>query len=202
LPGIFSRIMKIMLAISLVAVICVLGTGTGLYLYFADDIRAVRQDISRIAALRDYRPPVITTVYSDDGRKIAEFYKQRRIVTAYENIPKMLVNAFLSAEDSRFFEHPGVDLQSIGRAMVKNFEAGEVVQGGSTITQQVIKCLMLSPEKSYQRKLREAMLAWQIDKEFTKEQILYLYLNEIYLYIWDTAPMAWQRQRRIISANP
>ncbi len=138
-------------------------------------------DLPSIAALREYRPPTVTTVYSDDGRKIAEFFRQRRIVIPLEEIPETLIQAFIAAEDSRFYEHPGIDLKSIVRAFLKNLEAGTVVQGGSTITQQVTKSFLLTPERNYRRKAREAILAYRIDKAFSKDRILYLYLNQIYL---------------------
>lgn len=137
--------------------------------------------LPKIASLSDYHPPIITTVYSDDNRKIAEFFKERRIIIPVSEMPKMLIQAFIAAEDDRFYVHKGVDLVSILRAFFKNIEAGAIVQGGSTITQQVTKSLLLSPEKSYQRKIKEAILAYRIDKALTKEDILHLYLNQIYL---------------------
>ena len=142
----------------------------------------ITEDLPEISSLRDYRPPVVTTVYSDDNRKIAEFYKERRIVIPLSIMPKLLVQAFLAAEDSRFFSHKGVDYMGIARAFLKNIEAGTIVQGGSTITQQVIKpFLAASEDRSYKRKLKEAILAYRIEKTFTKEEILSVYLNQIYL---------------------
>jgi penicillin-binding protein 1A len=146
----------------------------GIYFY-------LNENLPKISSLTDYRPSVITTVYSDDNRKIAEFYKERRIVLPMSRMPGMLIKAFIAAEDSRFFKHQGVDLISIVRAFFKNIEAGAIVQGGSTITQQVAKSFFLSPEKSYGRKIKEAMLAYRIDRTFSKEEILFLYLNQIYL---------------------
>ena len=139
------------------------------------------QDLPRITTLADYRPPVITTVFSDDNRKIAEFSKERRIVIPLAEMPEMLTQAFIAAEDSRFYQHGGIDIISIVRAFFKNLEAGAIVQGGSTITQQVTKSFLLTPERSYTRKIKEAILAYRIDKTFTKEEILFLYLNQIYL---------------------
>jgi penicillin-binding protein 1A len=124
---------------------------------------------------------VITTVFSDDNRKIAEFYKERRIVIPLSNIPQVMIDAFIATEDARFLKHKGIDFFSIGRAFLKNLEAGTIVQGGSTITQQVTKSFLLTPERSYSRKIKEAILAYRIDKSFTKEEILFLYLNQIYL---------------------
>jgi penicillin-binding protein 1A len=138
-------------------------------------------DLPEIATLDEYRPPVVTTVYSDDNRKIAEFYKERRVVIPLEKMPPTLIQAFIAAEDDRFYSHPGIDIRSIVRAFIKNLEAGKVVQGGSTITQQVTKSFLLTPERSYRRKFREAILAYRIDKTFSKDEILFLYLNQIYL---------------------
>ena len=139
------------------------------------------QDLPKINTLEDYRPATVTSVFSDDERKIGEFYKERRIVIPLSQMPENLINAFVAAEDSRFREHPGIDIQSIIRASIKNFKAGTIVQGGSTITQQVTKSFLLTPERTYKRKFKEAMLAYQIEKKFTKDEILYLYLNQIYL---------------------
>jgi len=146
----------------------------GVYFYFT-------RDLPKISSLKDYRPPIITTVYSDDKRKIAEFFKERRIIVPFSTMPKTLINAFVASEDARFFKHEGVDLFSIARAFLKNIEAGTIIQGGSTITQQVAKSFFLSPEKSYARKVREAILAYRIDQAFAKDEILFLYLNQIYL---------------------
>ncbi len=146
----------------------------GVYFYLS-------RDLPKISSLADYHPPIITTVYSDDNRKIAEFYKERRIVIPLEKIPEKLLQAFVAAEDSRFYKHKGIDLLSIVRAFFKNLEAGAIVQGGSTITQQVTKSFLLTPERSYERKIKEAILAYRIDKIFSKQEILFLYLNQIYL---------------------
>lgn len=149
-------------------------TAIGLYLH-------ISEGLPKISSLADYRPPTITSVYSDDGRKIGEFYKQRRIVVPLSEMPPMLKDAFIAAEDSRFYSHRGVDFLSIVRAFFKNIEAGTIVQGGSTITQQVTRSFLLSRERSYTRKIREAILAYRIDRSFTKEEVLFLYLNQIYL---------------------
>jgi len=146
----------------------------GLYYYLS-------QDLPKINTLNDYRPATVTSVFSDDGRKIGEFYKERRIVIPLSEMPKNLINAFVAAEDSRFREHPGIDIVSIVRAFLKNFKAGTIVQGGSTITQQVTKSFLLTPERTYERKIKEAILAYRIEKKFTKDEILFLYLNQIYL---------------------
>ena len=137
--------------------------------------------LPKISSLQDYNPPIISTVYSHDNRKIGEFCREKRIIVPTEKIPKMLVDAFIASEDARFYKHEGIDFFSILRALFKNIEAGTIVQGGSTITQQVTKSLLLSPERSYLRKVREAILAYRIEKSLTKEEILYVYLNQIYL---------------------
>ena len=139
------------------------------------------RDLPQIATLADYHPPIITSVYSDDNRIIAEFFKERRIVISLDEMPLRLKHAFVAAEDARFYKHHGVDFFSIIRAFFKNMEAGAIVQGGSTITQQITKSFFLTHEKSYTRKIKEAILAYRIDRTFDKDTILFLYLNQIYL---------------------
>ena len=156
--------------------LCLLGAAglAGLYYY-------LNQDLPKINTLSDYHPAIVTNVFSDDGRKIGEFFEERRIVIPLSEMPKNLINAFVAAEDSRFREHPGIDIFSIIRASLKNLQAGSIVQGGSTITQQVTKSFLLTPERTYKRKLKEAILAYRIEKNFSKDEILFLYLNQIYL---------------------
>ncbi len=170
----FIRFIKFILKFSFLSIIAGVLTLTGIYLYFS-------KDLPQITTLKDYRPPTITCVYSDDGKKIGEFYNERRIVIPLSEIPDIFINAFIATEDSRFYTHKGVDLYSIIRAFTRNLEAGTIVQGGSTITQQVTKSFFLSPEKKYSRKIKEAILAYRLDKTFTKQEILFLYLNQIYL---------------------
>ena len=152
------------------------GALTSVIIYFY-----LSKDLPKISSLTEYHPSIITEVYSDDNRKIAEFYHERRVVVPLAKIPAMLIEAFIASEDARFYKHQGVDFLSIVRAFIKNLEAGEIVQGGSTITQQVTKSFFLTPERSYNRKIKEAILAYRIDKTFSKQEILYLYLNQIYL---------------------
>ncbi|MBW2091959.1 MAG: PBP1A family penicillin-binding protein, partial [Deltaproteobacteria bacterium] len=139
------------------------------------------QDLPSIDSLKDYQPKTITYFYSDDGRVIGEFCRERRIVVPLEKIPKHVIQAFIAAEDANYYNHPGIDFMSIARAFIKNLSAGRIVQGGSTITQQVTRTFLLSRAKTYERKIREAILAYRIDKNLTKDEILYLYLNQIYL---------------------
>lgn len=167
-------ILKTVLWLTLIAMMS--GVAAAVLFYFY-----INEDLPKISKLSDYHPPVVSTVYSDDNQKIGEFYKERRIVVPISRIPQMLKEAFIAAEDSRFYTHPGIDIIGIFRAFLKNIEAGGVVQGGSTITQQVTKSFLLTPERSYTRKIKEAILAYRIDKAFSKDEILFLYLNQIYL---------------------
>ncbi|WP_155305561.1 penicillin-binding protein 1A [Desulfosarcina widdelii] len=172
--ALFGRLVKWSLILTAVMMLMGATAMVGVYFYLVDDL-------PKITSLKDYHPSIITTVYSDDNRKIAEFYKERRIVVPLSKIPIQLQQAFIAAEDARFYKHQGIDFFSIVRAFIKNLEAGTIVQGGSTITQQVTKSFLLTPERSYKRKIKEAILAYRIDKTFSKEEILYLYLNQIYL---------------------
>ncbi|MFA5515491.1 MAG: PBP1A family penicillin-binding protein [Desulfuromonadales bacterium] len=141
----------------------------------------VASSLPRVETLQDYRPPIITRVFSNDGSVIAEFSRERRIIVAVDQMPRQLVQSFVAAEDSKFFEHQGIDFPSIFRAAVKNVLAGGIVQGGSTITQQVAKSLLLTPERKFSRKFKEAILAWRMEQTLSKDEILFLYLNQIYL---------------------
>jgi penicillin-binding protein 1A len=141
----------------------------------------VSATLPKVETLSDYRPPLITAIYADDGNVIAEYSRERRILVPYEKIPKTLIQAFVAAEDSSFFKHKGIDFVSILRAALKNVKAGGISQGGSTITQQVAKKLLLTSERTFTRKFKEAILAWRMEQSLTKQEILYLYLNQIYL---------------------
>jgi penicillin-binding protein 1A len=136
--------------------------------------------LPEISSLKSYSPPMVTEVLDSDHRPIAYWYKEKRWPVPISRMPDRLVQAFLAAEDARFYEHPGIDFMGVIRAIVKNVEAGEIVQGASTITQQVTRSLLLTREKSWLRKVKEAILAWQIDAALTKDEILTIYLNQIY----------------------
>ncbi len=138
-------------------------------------------DLPDIETLRDVKMQIPLRVYSRDGSLIAEFGEMRRIPISIENTPAQLRNAFIAAEDDRFYQHPGVDWQGILRAAINLVLTGEKAQGGSTITMQVARNFFLSNEKSYMRKLNEIFLALKIERELTKDEILELYLNKIYL---------------------
>jgi penicillin-binding protein 1A len=131
--------------------------------------------------LRTYDPPTVSFIFARDNTLMAEIYNEHRLVLPLNRIPPLVVNAFVAAEDSSFFQHQGVDLISIGRALMANLKAGQTVQGASTITQQMIRSFLLTNEKTYDRKFREMILAWRAERVLTKEEILYLYLNRIYL---------------------
>ncbi len=134
-----------------------------------------------ISSLRHYSPPMVTQVLDSEMHPLAYWYKEKRWPVPFSRIPARLVHAFLAAEDARFYEHPGIDFIGVMRAILKNVEAGEIVQGASTITQQVTRSLLLTRKRSWIRKLKEAILAWQIDAALTKNEILTIYLNQIYL---------------------
>lgn len=141
-------------------------------------------DLPDAGDLADYRPPTATRVYAWDGTLIGEFSQERRIFVPYEEIPPVVIQAFLAAEDKHFFQHGGIDVAGLGRAMannVLNLVRGRRLEGGSTITQQVAKNVLLTSDSTIGRKLREAILAQRLESVLTKEQILELYLNEIFL---------------------
>lgn len=146
----------------------------GTYLYFS-------QGLPNIQRVADYHPQLVSTVYGSDGTRLGEFWKdERRELAPVNEMPPLLISAFLAAEDARFFEHRGVDFKGAIRAFLANLKAGSIVQGGSTITQQVTRSLLLSRQRSYVRKIKEAILATRLERYLSKDQILYLYLNQIY----------------------
>ncbi len=134
-----------------------------------------------VEALRDWKPPVATVVYDAKDRPFGDVAVQRRYYVSLKDIPPHVRQAFISAEDKNFYRHPGVDPVAILRALLANIRHGEIRQGASTITQQVARNLFLTPDRSLRRKIREALLALKIEKHFTKDQILEMYLNYIYL---------------------
>jgi len=134
--------------------------------------------------LKNYKPPVSSKVYSGDGDLVADFSKEKRIFVPYSSLPKNVIEAFLSAEDKNFFSHPGVDAKGVLRAIIKNIQnvvTSKRLEGASTITQQVAKNFLLTNEVSLNRKIKEAILAFRIERALSKERILELYLNQIYL---------------------
>ena len=134
--------------------------------------------------LKNYKPPVSSKMYSGNGELVADFSKEKRIFVPYEAIPKNVINSFLSAEDKNFFSHPGVDAKGVMRAIINNIQnimSSKRLEGASTITQQVAKNFLLTNEVSFNRKIKEAILAFRIERSLSKERILELYLNQIYL---------------------
>ena len=134
--------------------------------------------------LNNYKPPVSSKVYSGNGDLVADFSKEKRIFVPYNSIPKSVINAFLSAEDKNFFTHPGVDAKGVLRAIINNIQnimTSKRLEGASTITQQVAKNFLLTNEVSLNRKIKEAILAFRIERALSKERILELYLN-IWIY--------------------
>ncbi len=148
--------------------------GAGVVIYYS-------YDLPEIVKLSDYKPAIASHILSKDGVVLAKIGVENREVVAVSQIPKRIVDAFLSAEDDNFFNHTGVDYLGVLRAFIANLKAGKVVQGGSTITQQVAKSLLLSRKRSYARKIKDFLLAQKIEKRFSKKDILYLYLNQVYL---------------------
>src|ERR1700674_2580936 len=142
------------------------------------------KDLPDYSQLQDYEPPVMTRVHAADGSLLAEYANQRRLYLPIQAIPKLVTNAFIAAEDKNFYQHPGIDIYGIARAgmlYVQNYGSSRRPQGASTITQQVAKNFLLSNEVSFERKIKEALLALRIERTYSKEKILELYLNEIYL---------------------
>ena len=141
-------------------------------------------DIPDYKFLKNYKPPVSSKVYSGEGELVADFSQEKRVFVPYNSIPKNVINAFLSAEDKNFFSHPGVDAKGVLRAVVNNISniiSSNRLEGASTITQQVAKNFLLTNEVSINRKIKEAILAFRIERALSKERILELYLNQIYL---------------------
>ena len=165
--------------ISIVTFTILAGVGSGLYIFweFGRGLKDYKQ-------LADYEPPIMTRVHAGDGRLLAEYAEYKRIFVPQDVMPRLVVQAFLSAEDKNFFYHPGVDPIGVARAIVSNFKnilSGRRLVGASTITQQVAKNFLLTADVTIERKIKEAILAFRIERALEKNRILELYLNEIYL---------------------
>jgi len=157
------------------AVLFVVAAAAGAYFYWT-----YSQDLPDHAALANYEPPVMTRVHAADGSLLAEYARERRLYLPIQAMPKVVVAAFLSAEDKNFYKHGGIDPEGIVRAVLTNARSGKK-QGASTITQQVAKNFLLSAEQTYDRKIKEALIALRIEAAYSKDKILELYLNEIFL---------------------
>src|SRR6266568_5978743 len=142
------------------------------------------RDLPDYSQLQNYEPAVMTRVHAADGSLVAEYARERRLYIPIQAVPKLIINAYLAAEDKNFFEHGGLDFTGIARAgfnLIQNYGSNRRPQGASTITQQVAKNFLLTNEVSYTRKIKEALLALKIERTYSKDKILELYLNEIYL---------------------
>ena len=137
--------------------------------------------LPKVDKLADYKPPIVSQVYGDNGILVGEFYIERRLVVPVNKMPRKLIQAFVAAEDASFYSHKGIDYFGIIRAAFKNMISMRKKEGASTITQQVTKTMLLTPEKKISRKIKEAILAKRLEDKLTKDEILYLYLNQIYL---------------------
>ncbi len=137
--------------------------------------------LPKVDRLADYKPPIVSQVFGDDGSLVGEFYLERRIVVPVNRMPRKLIQAFVAAEDANFYSHRGIDYFGIVRAAFKNVLSMRKKEGASTITQQVTKSMLLTSEKKFSRKIKEAILAKRLEEKLTKDEILYLYLNQIYL---------------------
>jgi penicillin-binding protein 1A len=164
---------KIVIALVLVAFLGVAGIAGMLALFSST--------LPNMIKIEDYKPLLVSEVFDRNGKKVGEFFREKRMLVSYDKIPKHLVNAFVAAEDDQFFQHHGINYLAIFRAFLANLKAGRKAQGASTITQQVARTLLLSSEKTYTRKIKEALLARRMEDHLSKEEILYLYLNQIYL---------------------
>ena len=158
----------------MVLVSALIGATAGLLLVYSTDLPQVGQ-------LEHYRPSSITELYDDQGRTIGSFALQRRVVATYDDYPQVLRQALISIEDKDFYRHWGINVWRIAGAAYRDIRSGGRVQGASTLTMQLARNLFLSPDRSFHRKIQEALLAVQIERRFTKPQIFTLYANQIYL---------------------
>ena len=163
----------VLLFIATLTVVLVLGAAGYLFYLLAR--------LPRVDRLADYKPPIVSQVFGDDGSLVGEFYLERRIVVPVNKMPRKLIQAFVAAEDANFYSHGGIDYFGVVRAAIKNLLSMRKKEGASTITQQVTKSMLLTPEKKFSRKIKEAILAKRMEEKLTKDEILYLYLNQIYL---------------------
>ena len=170
---IYSKVIKLLFSVFILGVFLIFSA----FWYFSHDLPDFKK-------LSNYEPSVLSRVYDDKGNLIAEYALEKRLFIPYESIPDKVINSFLSAEDKNFFDHPGVDARGVTRAFIRNIQnifKNKRLEGASTITQQVAKNFLLTNEVSLKRKIKEAILAFRIEKAYTKKRILELYLNEIYL---------------------
>src|SRR5512137_2048374 len=158
---------------SLAIMAVLIGSSVGFVLYSA-------WDLPEVQALEHFEPSITTRVFSDSNELLAEFFVENRTPVQLADVPDVLLKALIATEDTRFYSHSGLDYRGIARALARNIRAGKVLEGGSTLTQQLAKVLFLTPERSYLRKIKEMALALKIEQRYTKQEILTLYLNQIY----------------------
>jgi penicillin-binding protein 1A len=175
--GFFQRFLKY----GLFSVLTLVGLGLIGGMLAMIYVWQLTQSLPSVTKLRDYNPAVPSYIFDRDGKILLRIGIENRDLVELKDTPKVIVDAVLSAEDGRFFEHQGIDFTGILRAMMMNIKAGRVVQGGSTITQQVAKSLLLTSEKTIERKIKDFLLAISIEQKFSKEEILFFYLNQVYL---------------------
>jgi penicillin-binding protein 1A len=173
--GRWRRALKIGLAVLLGIVVAGIATVVLVIQHYSQGLPEVDQLKS------NYAPPELTRIYARDGTLLANLFTERRTVIPFSEVPDHAKLAFLAAEDAGFYEHEGLDYFGMLRALAANLKAGSTRQGGSTITQQVVKNVLLDPERTYRRKVRETILARRLEQSLTKDEILALYLNHIYL---------------------
>jgi len=164
---------SVLLTLFLVLFAALIGGGAGFIIFSL-------WDLPEINLLEQYKPSITSRVYSDNNKLLAEFYLENRTPVVFSDVPDMLIKALIATEDTRFYSHHGLDLRGIARAMYRNIKARKVVEGGSTLTQQLAKVLFLNPERRYSRKFKEMTLALRIEQRYTKQEILSMYLNQIY----------------------
>jgi len=150
-----------------------IGSSVGFILYSA-------WDLPEVQSLESFKPSITTRVYSDSNQLLAEFFLENRTPVVLSDVPEALIKALVATEDTRFYTHRGLDYRGIARALYRNIRSGRILEGGSTLTQQLAKILFLTPERSYLRKIKEMALALKIEQRYTKQEILTLYLNQIY----------------------
>ncbi|MEK7356810.1 MAG: transglycosylase domain-containing protein, partial [Bdellovibrionota bacterium] len=165
----FARIIAVLIALAFLGIA---GTAAALV--------GMSSSLPQIIKVEDYKPLLVTDVFARDGRKIGEYAIEKRTLVPFDKIPVKLVDSFIAAEDDTFYEHGGVNYVAMLRAFVVNIASGKKKQGASTITQQVAKTLLLSSEKTYTRKIKEILLSQRMEENLSKQDILYLYLNQIY----------------------
>ncbi len=167
---------RLIKTLAVLAVMGILGIAGLLGLFFY-----ISHDLPQINSLKDYNPPMNSRILSRDNEILLEIGTETREVVPFDKIPKKVVDAFLAAEDDNFYNHEGIDYYGIIRAFIVNLKEGRLVQGGSTITQQVAKSFLLSKERTISRKVKDLLLARKIEEKFSKQEILFLYLNQVYL---------------------